>query len=74
MDDLAQVFSKFEHRLRGWDVYSYTVELEPPFVSFGAYFKPPPPAVDDGRQETLLSSMVGIIKPKEATGGIEGIR
>lgn len=55
---LTDQFYAWERRGRGWRVWSYPVELEPPFRPF--YFHEPAPlrhvAIDDGRKPTALSS------------------
>jgi hypothetical protein len=51
-------FYDWERRGRGWQVWEYAVDLEPPFVPF--FHLPPPPLTefDDGRRPTLLSTVV----------------
>ena len=65
-DDIADAFKAWETRLRGWNVYSYPVELEPPLVPMSAYLPPETSTVDDGRQHTPLSYLVDAIS-KPAT-------
>jgi hypothetical protein len=61
---LTAQFYDWERRGRGWQLYEAPVILEPPFspfnrhVGFGDRARPP----DDGRKETLLSSIAGRIK------------
>ena len=75
VDDISQAFYEWERKLRGWDVYPYAVELEPPLIPIGAYLRPVKPTVDDGRQETFLSSLSdgisGLFKPKTDQKEIE---
>ena len=74
-DDIAQAFYQWERKLRGWHVHPYTVELEPPLIPLGAYLRPAPQTVDDGRQETFLSSLsnffTGLFTSNEETKTIE---
>ena len=54
--DLTRAFYAWERRGRGWRLYPYRVELEPPVVDP----EPSPPSargVDDARSETWLSSL-----------------
>lgn len=48
-------FYAWEKRGRGWQVWDYPVELEPPFEPFPGYYLP---ADDDARQATRLSTFV----------------
>ena len=73
--DIAEAFSIWEERLRGWYVYPYKVELEPPFIPIYAYLESPKPGIDDGKQETVLSelsnSVKGLFKPKKDSDFID---
>jgi hypothetical protein len=55
---LAAQFYLWERRGRGWQLWSYPVELEPPFRPFLFHYVEPGPAVDDARKPTVLSSFV----------------
>jgi predicted DNA-binding transcriptional regulator AlpA len=55
---LAAQFYEWERRGRGWQLWSYPVELEPPFRPFLFHYVEPGPAVDDARKPTVLSSFV----------------
>jgi hypothetical protein len=55
---LTAQFYDWEKRGRGWRVWDYAVELEPPFRPFLFHYAEPSPAVDDGRRPTFLSSIV----------------
>jgi hypothetical protein len=50
---LTEQFYAFELRGRGWEKFSYPVELEPPFQPFPGYSLPR--VVDDGHRPTFLS-------------------
>lgn len=55
---LADAFSKWETNGRGWHIYDFPVELEPPFASFGHLLNAPePPVYDDGRHSTFWSRL-----------------
>jgi hypothetical protein len=51
-------FYDWERRGRGWQVWNYPVELEPPFRPFFYHYVEPGRAVDDARKPTILSSFV----------------
>ncbi|MFP5234352.1 MAG: type IV secretory system conjugative DNA transfer family protein [Acidobacteriota bacterium] len=55
---LTAQFFAWERRGRGWQVFGYPVELEPPFRPFWYHALPLPPAVDDSRKPTALSLLV----------------
>lgn len=54
---LSRQFYEWENRGRGWQVFDYPVELEPPFRPFLPVNFPVAPIIDDGRRETFLSSL-----------------
>jgi len=54
---LAELWQLLEARGRGWQVWPYAVELEPPFRPFIYHYVPQGPPVDDGRRPTLLGSL-----------------
>ncbi len=58
MEQLTVHFYEWEQRGRGWDVWPFPVELEPPFVPFYYHYAPYIPPIDDGRKPTFLSSLV----------------
>ncbi len=63
---LAAQFYAWERRGRGWQVWSYPVELEPPFRPFWYHALPLPPAVDDARKPTTFSLLVdGLLGRKQ---------
>ena len=64
-EQLTKQFYAWEKRGRGWQVWNYPVELEPPFRPFFGYFLPPPPVRDDGRKPTFLSSLVDSLFRKQ---------
>jgi hypothetical protein len=55
---LTAQFYDWERRGRGWQLWGYPVELEPPFHPFFYHYVEPGPAVDDSRKPTVLSSLV----------------
>src|SRR5208283_1729994 len=55
---LTAQFYEWERRGRGWQIWDYPVELEPPFRPFYFHYAEPGPAVDDARRPTVLSSLV----------------
>ncbi len=60
---LTAQFYDWERRGRGWQLWSYPVELEPPFRPFFYHYVDPGPAVDDARKPTFLSSFIdGILR------------
>src|SRR6266571_3361013 len=54
---LTRQFYEWEARGRGWQVWPYGVDLEPPFRPFIYHYVPQGPPVDDGRRPTLLGSL-----------------
>ena len=55
---LTAEFYAWERRGRGWQVWHFPVELEPPFRPFLVYVAPlPAQALDDGSHPTFLSSL-----------------
>ncbi|MDA2932941.1 hypothetical protein MYX82_01205 [Acidobacteria bacterium AH-259-D05] len=69
---LTRQFYQWEERGRGWQVWPYPVELEPPFTPFFSYSTPPATKIDDGRRSTFLSSLVEgkieKVRPSKKTG------
>jgi Type IV secretion-system coupling protein DNA-binding domain len=55
---LTAQFYAWERRGRGWQVWPYPVELEPPFRPFWYHALPPRPAIDDSRRPTAASRFV----------------
>lgn len=64
-EQLTANFYMWERRGRGWQVWDYPVEIEPHYQPF-FHNIPSRPAVqaDDGRKDTLLSSLVGSLFSK----------
>lgn len=60
---ISAQFYAWEKRGRGWQLWNYPVELEPPFEAFPGYYLP---TTDDGRKPTALSSFVEKIHGKHA--------
>ena len=59
---LTTQFYLWEKRGRGWQLWPYSVELEPPFEPFMFHSIPTGPGVDDARKPTLLSSLLERIR------------
>ncbi len=51
---LTTTFYDWERRGRGWDVWPYPVDLEPPFRPFRLEPIAPAPIIDDARKPTLI--------------------
>jgi hypothetical protein len=65
VEALTEHFYAWEKRCRGWEVYSFPVDLEPPFQPFFFHSVPgnsPMPLIDDGLRPTLFSSLTSAIK------------
>ncbi len=57
---LSRELSLWEIRGRGWNLFDFPVELEPPFCPLYHLLDiPEPPVWDDGRKPTFLSEMLG---------------
>ncbi|MEI6575095.1 MAG: type IV secretion system DNA-binding domain-containing protein [Bacteroidota bacterium] len=72
VEALTQQFYNWERRCRGWDIYPFPVELEPPFQPFEFHSVSsdiPESFNDEGLRPTLASSFIRSIKnvfsPKE---------
>src|SRR6267154_1725338 len=66
-ENITQQFYAWEHRGRGWKVFSEPVSPEPPFRPFYDHRLPNIPAVDDGRKPRLLSSLLRKLSQKLST-------
>src|ERR1039458_6079130 len=55
---LTTQFYDWERRGRGWQLWGYPVELEPPFRPFFYHYAEPGPAVDDSRKPSALGSFI----------------
>lgn len=53
---LTRSFYSWEERGRGWQVWPYAVEIEPPFRPFVLSAAPPEAIIDDARKSSLLSA------------------
>jgi hypothetical protein len=51
-------FYDWEVRGRGWHVWPYPVDLEPPFLAFPGHLGPTLASIDDGRRPTAVSSFI----------------
>ncbi len=66
-DLLVAAFSRWETNGRGWHLFDFPVELEPPFGSFGHLLNAPePPVFDDGKQATFWSRLADGVMGKPA--------
>lgn len=63
-EKLTEQFYSWELRGRGWQVYEFPVAAEPPFRPFIGHYIPAEPVIDDGRQETFLSSFIGKLRQR----------
>lgn len=63
---LTAQFYDWERRGRGWQIWDFPVELEPPFRPFFYHYAEPGSAVDDARKPTALSSFVDSILGRRA--------
>ena len=59
---LTRQFYDWELRGRGWQVWPYPVDLEPPFRPFLGHYTSSLAAVDDGQRPSLLGSLSDEIK------------
>jgi hypothetical protein len=56
-EELTRAFYAWELRGRGWQLFPYPVQLEPPFRPFPGHGPPRGAAKDDSRRETSLSRL-----------------
>jgi hypothetical protein len=64
IEQLTENFYDWEQRGRGWNLWSYPIDPEPPFVPFYYHATPMLAPIDDGRKPTFLSSLTEKIKNK----------
>lgn len=69
---LTRQFYDWELRGRGWRVFSYPVELEPPFRPFYLFDTRSSRAADDGRKPTLFSNLIENLSRKVAAKNQSG--
>lgn len=69
VERLTADFYTWERRGRGWQVWPYPVELEPPFRPFFFSGLESLPPIDDGRRVTLLSSLIERVRARRSTPG-----
>lgn len=62
IEELTRSFYEWEARGRGWQLWDYPVELEPPFVPFVGHFLEPRKYKDDSRRETIGSTVSKWVK------------
>jgi len=62
IEELTKQFYEWEQRGRGWDVWSFPVNPEPPFVPFYYHYVPRITQTDDARKPTFMSSFVDKVK------------
>jgi hypothetical protein len=60
-EQLTSQFYDWEERGRGWRLWPYPVELEPPFRPCRMRLQPPPAEYDDAKRQTLFSSLSGLL-------------
>ncbi len=56
-ESISRQFYDWERRGRGWQVYDFPVDLEPPFRPFYFFEPKDDPATDDGRISTFFSRL-----------------
>jgi len=56
-EQLTANFYLWEQRGRGWQLWDYTVELEPPYEPFFFHYVSPQHTIDDARKPTFLSGL-----------------
>jgi hypothetical protein len=61
---LTTQFYDWERRGRGWQVWPYPVELEPPFRPFLYHYAASPPIIDDGCKPTALQTFFEALRGK----------
>lgn len=64
-EQLTYQFYRWENRCRGWYAYPYIVDPEPPFEPFFGHFLEEEGIIDDGRKETLISSLLKAFKTEK---------
>ncbi len=62
IESLTRNFYTWEQRGRGWHVWNFPVDPEPPFVPFYSHTVSEPVIIDDGRKPTFLSSFAERVK------------
>ena len=65
VESLTEQFYNWEKRCRGWEVYSFPVDLEPPFQPFFFHSVQSAnslPVIDDGLRPTIFSNLTTAIK------------
>jgi DNA helicase HerA-like ATPase len=60
IEKLTTDFYEWERRGRGWDIWHFPVELEPPFVPFYYHYVQRNSSLDDGRKPTFLSKIANV--------------
>jgi hypothetical protein len=56
-ESLSRQFYEWERRGRGWQMFDYAVELEPPFRPFYIFDVSQSQSIDDGRKPTFFSNL-----------------
>ncbi len=59
---LTSNFYNWKQRGRGWHVWNFPVDPEPPFIPFYTHVVSEPVVIDDGRKPTFLSSLAERVK------------
>ena len=62
IEDLTANFYEWENRGRGWKVFDYAVDLEPPYTPFFTHRKPRE-YIDDSKRPTLFERFGALFKP-----------
>jgi hypothetical protein len=63
-EKLTEQFYQWELRGRGWKVWEYSVTPEPAYRPFRGHWVPSMSALDDGRTQTLVSSLLDKLSRK----------
>src|SRR5437762_2902537 len=67
---LTRQFYAWEKRGRGWKLWDYPIQLEPPFRPFFRYL-PAAPVFDDARKPTFFSALADKIFGKETEAAVD---
>jgi len=65
IENLTRQFYEWEHRCRGWVLYDYPVDLEPPFEPFFFHEVQQTPAIDDGLRPSIITKALNLFKNEE---------
>ena len=73
IEKLTTDFYEWERRGRGWDVWPFPVELEPPFVPFYYHYVQRNASLDDGRKPTFLSKIANVFMGSSSQEVVESV-